>query len=30
MRFEDGRRGIVAADLQIVDAPTYPAVRQAA
>jgi len=30
MRFEDGRRGTVAADLQIVDAPTYPPVRRAA
>jgi len=30
MTFEDGRRGSVAADLQIVDAPVYPAVRRAA
>jgi long-chain acyl-CoA synthetase len=30
MRFEDGRRGTVAADLQIVDVPTLAAVRSAA
>ena len=30
MRFEDGRRGTVAADLQIVDVPVLPAVRRAA
>jgi long-chain acyl-CoA synthetase len=30
MTFEDGRRGKVAADLQIVDAQVYPAVRSAA
>ncbi|HUP09428.1 MAG TPA: AMP-binding protein [Caldimonas sp.] len=30
MRFEDGRRGTVAADLQIVDAPLHLAVREAA
>jgi long-chain acyl-CoA synthetase len=30
MTFEDGRRGIVAADLHIVDAPVYPPVRRAA
>jgi len=30
MTFEDGRRGTVAADLLIVDAPVHPAVRKAA
>ncbi len=30
VRFEDGRSGKVAANLQIVDAQVYPAVRQAA
>jgi long-chain acyl-CoA synthetase len=30
MRFEDGRRGTVAADLQIVDVPILPALRRAA
>ena len=30
VRFEDGRSGTVAADLKIIDVPTYPAVRQAA
>jgi long-chain acyl-CoA synthetase len=30
MTFEDGRRGAVAADLQIVDAPLHAAVRKAA
>jgi len=30
VKFEDGRRGKVAADLQIVDAKTFPPVRKAA
>ncbi|MFO1424248.1 MAG: AMP-binding protein [Candidatus Competibacteraceae bacterium] len=30
VKFEDGRRGKVAADLKIVDARTFPAARQAA
>jgi long-chain acyl-CoA synthetase len=30
VRFEDGRRGTVAADLTLVDARTFPPVRQAA
>jgi long-chain acyl-CoA synthetase len=30
MKFEDGRRGTVSADLQIVDAKVFPAVRRAA
>ena len=30
MKFEDGRRGKVSADLQIVDAKTFPAMRSAA
>ena len=30
MKFEDGRRGVVAADLQIVDAKTFPVMRKAA
>jgi long-chain acyl-CoA synthetase len=30
MTFEDGRTGVVAADLRIADAKTYPAVRRAA
>ncbi|MEO7151224.1 MAG: long-chain fatty acid--CoA ligase, partial [Burkholderiaceae bacterium] len=30
VKFEDGRSGMVAADLQIVDAKVYPAVRRAA
>ena len=30
MKFEDGRRGVVAADLQIVDTKTFPAMRTAA
>ncbi|MDG4594299.1 MAG: AMP-binding protein [Candidatus Contendobacter sp.] len=30
VKFEDGRRGTVAADLKIVDARTFPAARQAA
>jgi long-chain acyl-CoA synthetase len=30
VRFEDGRTGVVAATLRIVDVPTYPAVKSAA
>jgi long-chain acyl-CoA synthetase len=30
VKFEDGRRGKVAADLQIMDVKTFPTVRQAA
>ncbi|WP_077036513.1 long-chain fatty acid--CoA ligase [Pelomonas sp. KK5] len=30
VKFEDGRSGVVSADLRIVDVPTYPAVRSAA
>jgi long-chain acyl-CoA synthetase len=30
VKFEDGRTGLVAADLKIVDARVYPAARQAA
>ncbi|HEV7914637.1 MAG TPA: long-chain fatty acid--CoA ligase, partial [Albitalea sp.] len=30
VKFEDGRSGMVAADLGIVDATTFPAVRRAA
>jgi long-chain acyl-CoA synthetase len=30
VKFEDGRTGMVAADLRIVDAKTFPAVRRAA
>ena len=30
VKFEDGRRGKVAADLRIIDAKTFPAVKQAA
>jgi long-chain acyl-CoA synthetase len=30
VRFEDGRSGMVAATLQIVDAKTFPALRRAA
>jgi long-chain acyl-CoA synthetase len=30
VRFEDGRAGMVAADLKIVDAKTYPGMRRAA
>jgi long-chain acyl-CoA synthetase len=30
MTFEDGRTGVVAADLRIADAKTYPAVQRAA
>jgi long-chain acyl-CoA synthetase len=30
VKFEDGRTGIVAATLKIVDVPTYPAVKRAA
>ena len=30
VRFEDGRTGVVAADLAIVEARTFPAVRDAA
>ncbi len=30
MKYEDGRRGVVAGDLQIVDAKVFPSVRRAA
>ncbi|HEY1393809.1 MAG TPA: long-chain fatty acid--CoA ligase, partial [Methylibium sp.] len=30
VKFEDGRSGVVSAELSIVDVPTYPAVRRAA
>lgn len=30
VKFEDGRTGMVSAELRIADAPTYPAVRRAA
>jgi long-chain acyl-CoA synthetase len=30
VKFEDGRTGMVAADLRIADVPTYPATRRAA
>ena len=30
MNFEDGRTGVVAADLRIADAKTFPAVQRAA
>ena len=30
MKFEDGRRGVVSADLQILDAKVFPALRSAA
>ena len=30
VKFEDGRSGLVAADLRIVDVPTFPAVERAA
>jgi len=30
VKFEDGRSGMVAADLKIADAKVFPAVRQAA
>jgi long-chain acyl-CoA synthetase len=30
VKFEDGRSGMVAADLQIVDAKVFPAMRSAA
>ncbi|HEY1394332.1 MAG TPA: AMP-binding protein [Methylibium sp.] len=30
VKFEDGRSGVVSAELRIVDVPTYPAVRRAA
>ena len=30
VKFEDGRRGKVAADLKIIDAKTFPVVKKAA